>query len=152
MFKTCINARGDTLNVKTYPGDAEKVVFTQILNDRGEHVLVVDEGKAYSLYNEIQKYAKETDINEIVERYLNGDPSVMSKRTAQYGDFINVPSSYREYLDVAIRAQEAFNSLDPEERNKYGSLEGFLMSFDNSVEKPVENDTVKEEINNDSEE
>lgn len=154
MFKTVISARGDSLCVKTCPGKAEKVVFTQILNDKGEHVLIERPSEKYSLYYEIQKHADECDINCIIARYMNGDVNALNKVQGMYGDFVAVPSSYREYLDAALKAQMIFNQLSAEERAKYGSVEQFIMSFDKvadekTVEDPVEK---KEVIDNDTEE
>lgn len=153
MFKTCISAIGNTLEIKTCPGDSKKVVFTQIVDEKGEHILVERPSEKFSLYYEIQKYADECDINSIIARYMNGDMTALNKVQGQYGDFINVPSSYREYLNAAIKAKEIFEQLPPSEREKFGSVEAFLMSFDqNPVDKPMENEPVKEEVKNDTEE
>lgn len=152
MFKTAISARGDSLCVKTCSGSSEKVVFTQILNERGEHVLVERPSEKYSLYYEIQKHADECDINCIIARYMNGDINALNKVQGMYGDFVVVPNSYREYLDAALKAEMIFNSLPASDRAKYGSVEQFIMSFDH-VERPVEDPIEKKEVeSNDTEE
>lgn len=155
MFKTVISARGDSLCIKSCSGKAEKVVFTQILDERGEHVLVERPSEKYSLYYEIQKYADECDINCIIARYMNGDLNALNKKQGMYGDFVAVPSSYREYLDVALKAQMIFNQLPADERAKFGSVEQFIMSFDKTddIKKPVEDPVEQKEVtDNDTEE
>lgn len=148
MFKTIISARGDSLSIKSCPGKAEKVVFTQILDERGEHVLIERPSEKYSLYYEIQKYADECDINSIIARYMNGDLNALNKVQGMYGDFVAVPSSYREYLDAALKAQMIFNSLPAEERAKFGSVEQFIMSFDKAEvsEKTVDESVEQKEV------
>lgn len=136
------------MSIKSCPGKAEKVVFTQILDDRGEHILIERPSEKYSLYYEIQKYADECDINCIIARYMNGDVNALNKVQGMYGDFVAVPSSYREYLDAALKAQMIFNQLPAEERAKFGSVEQFIMSFDKAAvaEKPVEDPVVEKEV------
>lgn len=157
MFETTISRiyEGKSKKYINNNGNAEKLVFTQFVNDRGETTLKPKD--KIDMYAQIQSYAKECNINYIIKRYVNGDISIANQNVGTYGDFTEMPKSYQDFLNLTIRAGEYFDSLPPEERNKYGSLEGFLVSIDeklrsvSAVEKPVENSQEVEKNETESE-
>lgn len=70
-----------------------------------------------------QHLAKFQDINNMVQRYLAGDTSVLRKGT--YGDFSKAPESLQEALNAQRAAIEAYESLPDSVRARYTSPEVF---------------------------
>lgn len=73
----------------------------------------------------IQSHAQEADIHVIINKFLNGDDSVLNKAVGTFGDFTNYPSTYAELFDRVQQCENLFESLPPEIRSK----------FDNSYQK-----------------
>lgn len=77
-----------------------------------------------------QSGAQECDINYIVERAKRGsDVSHLNTRTAQYGDFTEVPTDLRECLVKVRKADEAFMSLDAHVRKRFDNDPAKLLDF-----------------------
>lgn len=79
----------------------------------------------HDIQAEIDSYADQADINNIINRFLNGDTSVLNPKLGTYGDFSDVPTTYAELFSRVQKCQNVFDSLPVEIRSK----------FDNSYEK-----------------
>ena len=69
-----------------------------------------------------QQFTRQADVNEIVRRFAPGmDPGAVSIPTdpRAYGDLTHAPTSLRDVLDIARRAEQAFMALPAETRAQY---------------------------------
>lgn len=71
------------------------------------------------LYEYIQSHADSVDINVILARYANGDASALEKYSTFYGDITDAPKSFADVLNKVIKAEDLFNTLPLEEREKF---------------------------------
>lgn len=72
-----------------------------------------------NIYDEIQSHAESCDINVLMKRYQNGDAAALSKVQGAYFDATGMPKTYAEMLNVLIDAENTFNALPLEERQKF---------------------------------
>lgn len=79
----------------------------------------------------IESFSESADINWIISRYLAGDTSVINPYSPMYGDFRNMPKTYAEMFERAQQAENMFNSLPVEIREKFDhSVDKFMAEFD----------------------
>lgn len=81
--------------------------------------LTVKEVGKHDLYADIQSHADSVDLNNILARYANGDPSALNVRTGNYGDFVGMPKTYAELLNRTLDGERAFNQLPLDVREKF---------------------------------
>lgn len=91
--------------------------FKLSLDVNGSEILV--QCGERDIYPEIQSYAKSVDINEIVLRYQRGDLEVLAQRTGTYMDLTDMPTSYAELYQRVLDAEDMFNDLPLEVRQKF---------------------------------
>lgn len=91
--------------------------FKLSLDSNGSEILV--QCGERDIYPEIQSHAKSVDINEIVLRYQRGDLEVLAQRAGTYMDLTNMPTSYAELYQRVLDAEEMFNDLPLEIRQKF---------------------------------
>ena len=72
-----------------------------------------------NLYDYIQSFKDECDINLIVQRCMSGDVDVLSKRQGVYVDVTEFPQTYAEVLQRVIDGKNAFDDLPLETRAKF---------------------------------
>ena len=78
----------------------------------------------------IDSYAESVDINNIINKYLNGDESVLKQTVGRFGDFRDCPTTYAEMFDRVLACEKVFNSLPPDIREKFdNSNEKFWSSY-----------------------
>lgn len=65
-----------------------------------------------------QSQAKETDINVIVGRYGIGNTMPGHNKQGIYGDFTNLPTDLRGYIDTARELEKIRGRLPPQLRDK----------------------------------
>lgn len=76
-----------------------------------------------------QEFLDESDINNIMAKYAQGLAPVPSgDRPPLYGDFSSVPD-YQHALQIVIDAQERFDSLPAQVRERFGNDPGRLLDF-----------------------
>lgn len=76
-----------------------------------------------------QSFRDQADINHIMEQWIStGEPPLARDQIPQYGDFSNV-GDYRTALHAVIAAQEDFDALPVEIRNRMGNNPIALMGF-----------------------
>ena len=73
----------------------------------------------HNIQEEINSFADEQDINNIIARFLNGDTSVLNPKHGTYGDFSNVPSSYAELFSHVQKCENVFNNLPADIREMF---------------------------------
>lgn len=80
-----------------------------------------------------QSFAKDADINNIMRKYnktgILGDPSA-PKKPMYFGDFSNV-GDFQEHLDMVMDAQDRFDHLSADIRNKFANDPAKLIDFCN---------------------
>ena len=69
----------------------------------------------------INSFADSVDINNIIERAMNGEPELLEQRKGYYGDFSEYPKTYAEMLDRVIQAQNIFEKLPLEVKNRFNN-------------------------------
>ena len=90
------------------PGTRTVPQFRGVVQADGDVKLVKD-GVRY-LYDEIQSYAEECDINNIVRRYMNGDVSALGTVQGVYADIMDIPQNRQEALQKVNFAAVLFLS------------------------------------------
>lgn len=113
-------------------------------------------GEVKNTYLMIQSHADSCDIHTILDRYSNGDVSVLGTVSGGFTDVTNMPSTFAEAQQLLLDATNKFDSLPVDVRAKFNhSPSEFIASFGTpkfndvffpqSVEKPVESEVVLDE-------
>lgn len=76
-----------------------------------------------------QQFAEESDINTIVNRFLQTGTLPDVNVTASFGDFIDAPDSFQEAMNLVIEAQDAFNALPSDVRKRFQNDPQELLTF-----------------------
>nr|QJB19422.1 MAG: internal scaffolding protein [Microvirus sp.] len=71
------------------------------------------------LYQEIQSHADSVDIRTIMQRYEQGDSTVLSRTNGQYVDITEMPTNFAEMIQKVIVAENHFTELPKEIRELY---------------------------------
>lgn len=82
------------------------------------------------LYEEIQSFKAETDINRIVTRALGGDLTALQASPGAYIDATQLPQDLHEAHQVLQQAEEAYLSIPEKERLEFGTFSEFLAQFE----------------------
>lgn len=78
-----------------------------------------------------QSFKDECDINNIMKKYKNtGMLPEMIKTQPQYGDFSEV-SDYMESMNIVLKAQEQFQNLSADVRNRFQNDPAQFLEFAN---------------------
>ncbi len=126
VFKTQFQPRE---RVFQNPGNSEHVLYSSRLAEDGS-VELIPSGTE-DLYAMIQSHRDSVDIHVLLARYNNGDIDALSRVQGTYGDFTQMPSTYAELLNTLIVAENQFNSLPVEVREKFDhSFEKYMVSMD----------------------
>lgn len=105
-------------------GNGERSIFEERIVD-GERTLVVTGKEDFKAFIEASK--EETLIDNIINRFQNGDLTVLQRKQGFYVDITNMPSSLAEAQNMLIQLESNFNSLPVEDRELFGN------SFDRYV-------------------
>lgn len=112
-------------------GTNMKTTYQGRFDDDG--VLVLDKVGEEDFQEYIQSFAESVDINTIIAKYGAGDTSVLERVQGFYFDATSVPDNMAELLNKLNRAEEGFEKLPPEFKEKYGNdFNRFLCTFDPS--------------------
>lgn len=123
FFASCLTKR------KRYfsdPGSREANDYIVDINDKGHKTLRFT--GTHDIYQEIQSYAEECKIENIIARAAAGDTTALNQRSGMYGDFTNTPKNLAEAQNIILRLSAEFDKLPVELRKK----------FDNSKEKYIQ--------------
>lgn len=70
------------------------------------------------------------DIHYILKRFANGEMDVLSKVQGAFGDFTNLPKNFAEVMNLTIDAQNHFDSLPVEVKQKFdNNFVQYMQSF-----------------------
>ncbi len=86
--------------------------------DYNGNVELVENG-VRNLYDEIQSYADECSMDNILRRFAAGDVSVLSKSQGVYVDASKLPEHFVDMCNLVADVEREFNLLPVEERAKY---------------------------------
>lgn len=81
------------------------------------------------LQDYIQSFADECDVNRIVQRYANGDATVLQRVQGVYTDIAGVPTDLTTAFETVSAARAYYESLPEAARREFGSLGKFLDSI-----------------------
>lgn len=106
---------------KTKPnaaGNREEVSYIEKRDKEGHPYL--EKNGVVNTYEKRQTYKEEYDIYSMMERYANGDLSVM-KTTGTYIDASAMPTNFHEAYNVINSQKEKFDGLPVEIKQKFGN-------------------------------
>ena len=83
--------------------------------------VVLEESGSFDLQERINSFAPYTDISYMLNRLKVGDNSVLSYRTALYGDFSGMPDNPTDAINMYHGAERAFSQLPSEEKLAYNN-------------------------------
>lgn len=86
--------------------------------DYNGNVELVEEG-VRNVYDEIQSYADECSMDNILRRFAAGDVSVLSKSQGVYVDASQLPEHFVDMCNLVAEVERKFNLLPVEERALY---------------------------------
>ena len=84
------------------------------------------------------QYARDTDINVMIQRALGGDPSVFARGASVGVDALDAPEDFHEAMNQLARGDSAWEELPQALKHSYGSKEAFLAAVDAFAASPVE--------------
>lgn len=84
----------------------------------------------HNLYEEIQSHRASVDMEIIVNRYMNGDPSVLSRVQGFYADMTEAPQTIHEAVSLMRKAELDFKHLPAEIQAEFDNdYNKFIMSL-----------------------
>lgn len=86
--------------------------------DYNGNIELVEEGLR-NVYDEIQSYADECSMDNILRRFAAGDVSVLSKSQGVYVDASQLPDHFVDMCNLVADVERKFNLLPVEERASY---------------------------------
>jgi len=147
------------MNFKRYPyktdekfysetGEKIKPTYTEKISDEGTKYL--EKTGEHNHYEEIQKALPETEIYNILNRYINGDETALNKSEGTYMDISNLPTSMIEAHNLISETKADFNRLPKELIEEFGSYENYIkeMTEGSGVEKVYNYFEKEQKINN----
>lgn len=99
------------------PGDPIEIQYSPKVNKDGSFELV-ETGKI-NTDDMIQSYKESTDIRVILSRCAQGDFSALNVKKPMYGNFLDMPKTYAEALQLRIDSENLFYSLPVDVRQKF---------------------------------
>lgn len=116
--------------------DEHQVFYSEVGESiQPEYSLRVDDDGKEELYQSgetdlqefIQSHYESVSMDNILARYMNGDPSVLQKVKGFFADVSEMPVTLSDVLNIQKRGKELFDKLPIEYRNAVGnSYERFL--------------------------
>lgn len=113
-------------NKKKTPGGAEtEPTYSYEVDKKGLKVLKQTGTK--NVYEAIQEYLEETKIENVIQRVVAGDTSVL-RPDAIYQDITNMPTNMIEAMNQIKNLEDTYNGLSDELKNKYQTIEDFVQA------------------------
>lgn len=106
----------DSQDFPTCCGSRYREDFVGKLDKETGVISLISVGKT-DLFEYIQSFKDETDLNTLIQRAENGDLSAFS--SAVFGDFTQMPETYADALNVVIEAEREFNGLPADIKEKF---------------------------------
>lgn len=101
---------------RTNPGSRKRKVLSPLYD--GKKLSLIESGEV-DVQDMINSHAPECDMSFILSRLANGDASVLNGHNPIFADFHNLPTNFREVMDVALSAERLFNMLPLEKRQRF---------------------------------
>lgn len=101
----------------SHVGEPVKKQFIGRYDYNGDVELVEDGVR--NIYDEIQSYADECSMDNILRRFAAGDVSVLSKSQGVYVDASQLPEHFVDMCNLVAEVERNFNLLSVEERAAY---------------------------------
>lgn len=117
------------------PGSREANDYRVEIDDKGHKTLNFI--GTHDIYQDIQSYAEDCKIENIIARAAAGDPDALNQRRGIYADITDTPKNLAEAQNVILKLSSEFEKLPTEIRAKFdNSKEKFINEFgsDNWVE------------------
>lgn len=114
-WPTQYNNPGDYV---TNPGNPIKDTYALFTDEKGNRVL--RKKGEINLAEEINSYADSVNIHTILNRYMNGDVSVLSQKHGIFTDLTEMPQNFHELYQKITDAEEYFKTLPIDIRREYG--------------------------------
>ena len=110
------NNSGDPNSFISASGSRKKKVYGPRFD--GKKLTLIETGEM-DIQDEINSHAMECDMSYILSRLGMGDTSVLNSNSPIFADFHDLPSNFREVLDVALNTENIFNRLPVEVRKQF---------------------------------
>lgn len=68
-------------------------------------------------------------VNQLIERFKRGDVSALNSKAGFFGDITGAPDNVITAHKIVDSTFKAYNSLDKEVKDKFGSYDNFMKSF-----------------------
>ena len=102
----------------TCPGSRIHTIYGSRFD--GQSIILVKEGQE-DIQDQIESYAPFCDINYMLQRLKVGDDSVLTKRTALYGDFSAMPVNPIDAVNLVRSAEQRFAQLPTNQKMAYNN-------------------------------
>lgn len=101
----------------TDPGSRYRPVYTsEILDDGTIELVQTGVEDLQEIYN---SQRNSCDVNLIVQQFMAGDPNALNRGNPVFLDLLGAPKSLMEAYQLQYRAEQAFNLLPVEIREKF---------------------------------
>lgn len=99
------------------PGDRFRPIYTPDIDDAG-NITLVQTGveDLQEIYN---SQRDSCDVSVLASRFLAGDESALQRGNPVFLDLLGVPNSLMEAYQLQFRAEQAFNNLPVEIRERF---------------------------------
>lgn len=130
-FRSVSNYRDTAAAWPTEAGESVRRTYLWERNEKGEKVLRLDQ--TIDQQAEIDSYLEETKIENIIRR-ASIDPDIASRIAPDIGggiqDFTEVPHTLAELQNIMIRAEQIWDEVPKEIKNKFDNdVDKFVASF-----------------------
>lgn len=101
----------------TEAGNPDVPIYSPSVDNDGH--IVLEEIGVKNLPEYIDSFRESCDINNLVARFNAGDVTALSRTQGAFFDATQLPKTYAEMLNTVINAEQTFNSLPLEIREKF---------------------------------
>lgn len=110
------------------PGSREANDYRVEIDDKGHKTLKFI--GTHDIYQDIQSYAEECKIENIIARAAAGDPNALNQRRGTYADITDTPKNLAEAQNIILKLSSEFERLPTDIRAKFNnSKEKFINDF-----------------------
>lgn len=122
MYKTQWTAlTSDHERFVSNPGNPIVQEYRAELDKTGREIIrLVPDGET-NIYEQIQSHKASTDLQQIINRYFNGDTNALQRSQAIYADITAVPANMHEAVNLMRNAQADFDRLPVDIKAKFSN-------------------------------
>lgn len=111
----------DHIRYTSNPGNPIVQEYRAELDKTGREIIrLVPDGET-NLYEQIQSHKASTDLQQIINRYFNGDSAALQRSQAYYGDITAMPTNMHEAVNLMRNAQADFDRLPVDIKEQFGN-------------------------------